>query len=122
MSLEHSPARQGGPKPAAYTVTEFCIAHRLSRSKLYQLWAAGIGPRWMYVGTKRLISHEAAADWRREREAAAVAEAAKAARVPAIAASSSQPVLMGGDHGPISAPEHKERGTEHKNEVEPVAS
>ena len=96
MLLEHSPARQGGPKPAAYTLTEFCIAHRLSRSKLYQLWAAGIGPRWMYVGTKRLIS-----DWRREREAAAVAEAAKAARVPAIAASSSQPVLMGGDHGPI---------------------
>jgi hypothetical protein len=29
----------------------------------------------MYVGTKRLISGEAAADWRREREQAAAAEA-----------------------------------------------
>ena len=67
MSLEHSPVRQGG----AYTIQEFCHAHRLSRSKLYQMWDEGIGPRWMYVGTKRLISNEAAADWRREREAAA---------------------------------------------------
>src|SRR5262249_1448275 len=47
------------------------------RSKLYQLWAAGIGPRFMKVGVKVLISIEAAADWRREREQAA-AEAAKA--------------------------------------------
>jgi hypothetical protein len=65
---------------AAFTITEFCEAHRISRSKLYQLWAAGIGPRFMKIGAKVLISVEAAADWRREREQAA-AEAAKAERV-----------------------------------------
>jgi hypothetical protein len=65
-----SPARGGGPAPAVFTIPEFCAAHRLSRSKLYQLWAAGAGPRKMSLGTKILISVEAAADWRREREAA----------------------------------------------------
>jgi hypothetical protein len=72
MSLEHSPSRQGY---AAYTVAEFCRSHRLSRSKLYQLWAAGIGPRVLRVGVKVLITAEAAAEWRRERERAS-AEAA----------------------------------------------
>ena len=55
---------------AAYTISEFCEAHRISRSKLYQLWAAGSGPAWMNVGVKRIISFEAAADFRRELEAA----------------------------------------------------
>ena len=67
MSLEHSPGR--GAQRAAFTVSEFCDAHRISRSKLYQLWAEGTGPRTMDVGTKRLISVEAAADFRRAREA-----------------------------------------------------
>jgi hypothetical protein len=66
MSLEHSPIRQGGR--AAYTIAEFCEAHRVSRSKLYQLWDAGVGPRIMRVGKKVIISSEAAADWRRARE------------------------------------------------------
>jgi hypothetical protein len=74
MSLEHSPARQtgGGREPgrAAYTVSEFCDAHRISRSKLYELWAAGVGPRFVRIGTKKIITIEAAADWRREGEAA----------------------------------------------------
>jgi hypothetical protein len=55
---------------AAYTVAEFCSAHRISRSKLYQLWAAGAGPRFIQIGTKRIITTEAAANWRREGEAA----------------------------------------------------
>ena len=66
MSLEHSPARECAR--AAFTVSEFCDAHRLSRSKLYQLWASGRGPRIMRVGSKLLISVEAAADWRRDCE------------------------------------------------------
>ena len=70
----------GAQDRATFTITEFCEAHRISRSKLYQLWAAGTGPRVMKVGVKVLISVEAAADWRREREQAA-AEAAKAERV-----------------------------------------
>ena len=67
MSFEYSPARQGGR--AAYTISEFCSAYRISRSKLYQLWALGIGPRVMRIGAKVLISIEAASDWRQQREA-----------------------------------------------------
>jgi hypothetical protein len=67
MSLEHSPARQGNAAPV-FTVAEFCSAHRISRSTLYNLWTAGTGPTVLRVGTKILISTEAAADWRRSRE------------------------------------------------------
>jgi hypothetical protein len=67
MSLEHSPARQGR---AAFTINEFCETHRISRSMLYLMWGEGTGPRFMRAGRKRLISMEAARDWRREREAA----------------------------------------------------
>ena len=75
MSLqEHSSARHTVKSQdagrAAYTVNEFCDAHRISRSKLYELWSAGIGPRFIQVGTKKIITNEAAADWRRQSEAA----------------------------------------------------
>jgi hypothetical protein len=77
MSLEHSPARQRRNNiaaRAASTIPEFCEAHRISRTKLYDLWAAGKGPRKMRAGdglsSKVIITLEAAADWRREREAA----------------------------------------------------
>ena len=70
MSPEHLLAKQNR---AAFTVAEFCEAHRLSRSYLYKIWAAGTGPRIMRVGSKVLISIEAAEDWRRAREAAAAA-------------------------------------------------
>ena len=53
---------------AAYTVSEFCEAHRISRSKLYELWQAGIGPAFKNIGTKKIITVEAAADWRRQSE------------------------------------------------------
>jgi hypothetical protein len=56
---------------AAYTVDEFCVAHRISRRKFYDLIEEGIGPRVMRIGTKVLITIEAAAAWRAEREAAA---------------------------------------------------
>jgi hypothetical protein len=80
MSLQHSRASEGdGPhrphphrgEPAAYTVDEFCTAHRIGRSHLYKLWRAGVGPRFFLVGNKRRISNEAASDWRRQGEAAA---------------------------------------------------
>jgi hypothetical protein len=55
---------------AAFTVAEFCSSHRMSRRTLYILWQQGNGPRCIRNGRKVLISIEAAADWRREREAA----------------------------------------------------
>ena len=70
MSLEHLLARRDR---AAFTIAEFCEAHRISRSALYKMWAAGTGPRIMRAGSKVLISIEAAGDWRREREAEAAA-------------------------------------------------
>jgi len=65
MSLEHAPGRQR----AAQTIPEFCDDNRISRSKLYDLWKQGKGPRFFHVGTKVLISCEASAAWRSEREA-----------------------------------------------------
>jgi hypothetical protein len=55
--------------PAAYSIDEFCRTHRIARSFLYKLWGEGRGPRVMRVGSRRLISLEDAADWRREMEA-----------------------------------------------------
>jgi hypothetical protein len=77
MSLEHSPARQHR-EYSAFTVNEFCDAHRISRSKLYALWSAGIGPRVIRIGNKILISVESAAEWRRERTQASEPERASA--------------------------------------------
>jgi hypothetical protein len=59
--------------PAAYSMDAFCEAHHVSRPLLYMLWAEGTGPQFFYVGSKRLISAEAAQRWRQEREAAAIA-------------------------------------------------
>src|SRR5262249_52858561 len=44
-------------------------AHRISRSKLYALWRSGIGPRAIKIGSKNLITAEAACEWRRQLEA-----------------------------------------------------
>ena len=56
---------------AVFTIAEFCHAHRISQSMYFKLRALGLGPREMMVGTRKLISLEAAADWRKARETAA---------------------------------------------------
>lgn len=53
-----------------YSIPQFCEQHNISRSFYFRLRDAGIGPREMRVGSRVLISREAAAAWRREREAA----------------------------------------------------
>jgi hypothetical protein len=58
---------------AAFTIDEFCAAHRLSPSLYFKLKADGNGPREMLVGSRRMISAESAARWRRQREKAAIA-------------------------------------------------
>jgi hypothetical protein len=52
--------------PVVFTVAEFCAAHKISRSKLYELWRSGIGPRAVKIGSKNLITAEAACEWRRQ--------------------------------------------------------
>lgn len=59
----HSPAAQ-----AVYSVKDFCAAHQISKVAFYDLLKKGIGPRIMKVGTRTLISLEAAAEWRRRME------------------------------------------------------
>ena len=76
MTAAASPAPAIEPAPAdspSHTVDDLCRLERLSRSKLYQEWAAGSGPRYFYVGNRRRISEEARRDWRRQKEAEAAA-------------------------------------------------
>jgi hypothetical protein len=66
------PPIRGPPVPrSAFTVREFCESHRISRARYYELKQQGLAPMEMIVGRRRLISFEAATQWRREREAAA---------------------------------------------------
>jgi predicted DNA-binding transcriptional regulator AlpA len=57
-------------EPDAMSLGEFCSRHGISRSSFYLLKRAGEAPRLMQVGNRVLISREAAAAWRRERELA----------------------------------------------------
>lgn len=52
----------------AFTVAEFCKAHSFTKVLFYKLIKEGRGPRIMKVGSRTLISIEAAADWRRQME------------------------------------------------------
>jgi predicted DNA-binding transcriptional regulator AlpA len=56
---------------AAYSFQEFCRLHSISRALLYKLIKAGRGPKILKIGTRSLITAEAAAEWRREMESAA---------------------------------------------------
>ena len=58
-------------KPAgklAYGIVEFCKLHGISRAHFYNLRKLGLGPLEMNCGGRRLISIEAASDWRRQLE------------------------------------------------------
>lgn len=63
----------------AHSIGDFCEAHGICRATLYNLWKSGDGPRFMLVRKRRLISKEAAADWRRDMEAKAASDATAAA-------------------------------------------
>jgi len=52
----------------AYSVDEFCARHRISVQLFYKLKPQGLMPVTFNVGTRVLISREAAAAWRRARE------------------------------------------------------
>jgi hypothetical protein len=59
---------KGDVPRSAFTIREFCEAHRLSEAMYYKLRNAGLGPREMRAMRKVTISLEAATDWRRQRE------------------------------------------------------
>jgi hypothetical protein len=54
--------------PVVYTISEFCHHHHISVALYYKMRKSGDRPREMIVGRRRLISAEAAAEWRRARE------------------------------------------------------
>ena len=56
---------------AAYTISEFCNAHRISRAHYYTLKKLGQGPDEARASDRTvLITIEAAARWRKQRTAA----------------------------------------------------
>ena len=54
----------------AFTLNGFCEAHGISRAMFYKLLKAGQAPRVAKVGSKVLITSDAAAEWLRAREVA----------------------------------------------------
>lgn len=52
----------------SYTVDEFCDAERMSRGKLYEMWAQGIGPRFYNIGNRRRITEGMRQEWHRKLE------------------------------------------------------
>ena len=66
------PPLRGPPvAPMAYSIRQFCEVHSISVDTYFRLQRAGLGPVTMKVGCRTLISVEAAAAWRRDRELAA---------------------------------------------------
>jgi hypothetical protein len=65
------PTPQTADDHDAFTVREFCARHRISVQLFYK--NRNQMPRTFNVGTRVLISKEAAAAWRREREQVAQA-------------------------------------------------
>ena len=51
-------------QPVAYTIREFCRAHRISVTLYYELRKKGLGPREKRVNTHVIITDEAAREWR----------------------------------------------------------
>lgn len=61
---------------AAFTIPEFCEAHRISRALFYILARDGRAPAIIKAGRRTLISSESAARWRRDMEVASAKGAA----------------------------------------------
>ena len=52
----------------ALSIPEFSEAHGISEGMFYKLKKQGLTPRQMKCGSRTLITFEAAAEWRAERE------------------------------------------------------
>jgi hypothetical protein len=56
-----------GPPTYAFTIQEFCDAHRISRAQYYELKKLGLGPREARALDKIIITRESATEWRAAR-------------------------------------------------------
>ena len=71
MARPEITGRKIGPTEVdAFSIAEFCRRHGISIAMYYKMRAQDPKsvPREIHVGTRRLISKEAAADWRAGRE------------------------------------------------------
>jgi hypothetical protein len=58
-------------EPAAYSIGEFCEAHRISKAQYYVLKARGLAPDECRLIGRVIITKEAAARWRKKHTAPA---------------------------------------------------
>ena len=63
----------------SFSVSEWCQHRRVSKWRLYDMWKSGDGPRFHLVGTRRLISSDADAEWLARQERLTETNEAKAA-------------------------------------------
>lgn len=52
-----------------FSINDFCDVHDISRSLFYTLLKEGRAPATTRIGRRRLISAEAAREWRRQHQA-----------------------------------------------------
>jgi predicted DNA-binding transcriptional regulator AlpA len=62
-----SPYQGRAPSLLGYSIREFCRAVGISVAYFYELKQAGLAPRTMDLGSRRIISVEEALKWCRER-------------------------------------------------------
>jgi hypothetical protein len=71
VDSESSPPRIRGPPTMCFTIGGFCRAHAISESFYFKLRAQGLGPAELRLGSRVLITREAAEAWRIEHTQAA---------------------------------------------------
>ena len=59
----------------AHSIKAFCEAHDISRNLFYTLKKQGLAPKMISLGKRRLITEEAATEWRRKMESQSNANA-----------------------------------------------
>ena len=60
-----------------FSLPEFCIRNKISKSKLFKLFRENRGPRFMLYGHHKRISIEAEREWRAAMEAYSVSKAGR---------------------------------------------
>jgi hypothetical protein len=62
--IAHELARLCAGPPVAYTIEEFCRAHRISVTLYYELKKAGLTPAEKQINSRVIITTESAREWR----------------------------------------------------------